>query len=88
MEYAVGLVSIRSACLVECEADDRPELATGHGDKKSQRRNQQVGPRRAESECQATYAAFGPIGPEAFVDVRSGVQGLRHWTVLTVSKNG
>src|SRR5579859_4118271 len=78
-EYAVGLGSMRSACLVEYKADDGPELATGHADEKSQRRDQQVGTRRAESERQATYAAFGPIGPEAFVDILSGVQGLRHW---------
>src|SRR2546423_480318 len=73
-EYAVGLGSMRSACLVEYKADDGPELATGHADEKSQRRDQQVGTRRAESERQATYAAFGPIGPEAFVDILSGVQ--------------
>ena len=87
MECAESLVSIRSTCLVECEADDRPELATGHRDEKSQCRDQQVGTRRAESERQAMCGAFGPICPEALVDVRGGVQGLRHW-ILTALKMG
>ena len=87
MEYAKSLVSIGSTCLVECEADDRPELATGHRDEKSQCCDQQVGTRRAESERQAMCGAFGPICPEALVDVRGGVQGLRHW-ILTALKVG
>jgi hypothetical protein len=61
------------------EAGNCPELVTSHRDKESHGRDQEIGACRAESQCQATCVAFSPVGPEALMDVRCGIQGLRHW---------
>jgi hypothetical protein len=63
---------------VECKSNNGPELPAGHSDEYCQRCDQQFGTCRAKSQRQAMWAIFGPIDPEALIDVGSRVQGQRH----------